>query len=167
MVFTGDSGLQQTRSSLCWLVVGGPTPENGHIITVPSRAPPEQPRGQGMCVSLSQREIWFGVWRFRVCLWSGDAVIRTTHTQTVFQPNQNNDPTDSTYFDQNVPVPEDHAEVNCGCSHCSLLKWIWNFFIYKGWNMYHRWFVIHWSDWCHMLSQKSVRLNQSYVLMLI
>ncbi|XP_060914148.1 natural resistance-associated macrophage protein 2-like isoform X2 [Labrus mixtus] len=80
--------------------VRDPPPENIHISCLPPSIPtdqePEQTGGIGDVVEEK-------------------AVIQTTHTHRVTPPSvflqkQNNEPVSSTYFDQRVPVPDDHGE---------------------------------------------------------
>ncbi|XP_074537399.1 natural resistance-associated macrophage protein 2-like [Halichoeres trimaculatus] len=80
--------------------VRDPPPENIHISCLPPSIPtdpePEQTERQGDMVEEK-------------------TVIQTTHTHRVTPPSvflqkQNNEPVSSTYFDQRVPVPEDHSE---------------------------------------------------------
>ncbi|KAM6982113.1 natural resistance-associated macrophage protein 2-like [Tautogolabrus adspersus] len=80
--------------------VRDPPPENIHISCLPPSIPtdqePEQTGGIGDVVEEK-------------------AVIQTTHTHritppSVFLQKQHNEPVSSTYFDQRVPVPDDHRE---------------------------------------------------------
>ncbi|CAJ1084422.1 natural resistance-associated macrophage protein 2-like [Xyrichtys novacula] len=80
--------------------VRDPPPENIHISCLPPSIPtdqePDHTGGRGDPVEEK-------------------AVIQTTHTHRVTPPSvflqrQDNDPVSSTYFDQRVPVPEDHSE---------------------------------------------------------
>lgn len=80
--------------------VRDPPPENIHISCLPPSIPtdPEPEPAAGQVDTLEEK-----------------TVIQTTHTHRVTPPSvflqkQNNEPVSSTYFDQRVPVPEDHSE---------------------------------------------------------
>ncbi|XP_041655295.1 natural resistance-associated macrophage protein 2-like [Cheilinus undulatus] len=80
--------------------VRDPPPENIHISCLPPSIPTDQEPDQTGAIGEVVEE---------------KAVIQTTHTHRVTPPSvflqkQNNEPVSSTYFDQRVPVPEDHSE---------------------------------------------------------
>ncbi|XP_060914147.1 natural resistance-associated macrophage protein 2-like isoform X1 [Labrus mixtus] len=81
--------------------VRDPPPENIHISCLPPSIPTDQEPEQtgGIAGDVVEEK----------------AVIQTTHTHRVTPPSvflqkQNNEPVSSTYFDQRVPVPDDHGE---------------------------------------------------------